>query len=146
VTLARRHAAASYCQAEALKALLTALAATGRSVDVCDEDGDTPLHACESVECATLLLAAGASLTAINAEGQMPIDVAREDDRTEMMLMLAGQMLSRGIPVPTGAGGAAASSSSAVAAHHDADDDDDDDVDMETGVPPGYTPTEFPDE
>ena len=35
-----------------------------------DNDRDTPLHLCETVECATLLLEAGADLNARNADGR----------------------------------------------------------------------------
>jgi ankyrin repeat protein len=35
-----------------------------------DNDMDTPLHMCESIECANLLLQRGAELNARNAEGR----------------------------------------------------------------------------
>lgn len=150
IALHRRHAASSYSHAEALRALLTAQAATGRGVDICDEDGDTPLHACESVECGELLLAAGANVLARNSEGKIPLEVAREDDRVEMAVWLLSKTAEAGGDTSAVLAAAAAEASAAGAAGAAADDDDDEDDDIEdddgsAGVPAGMTPTVFPD-
>ena len=60
------HAAAGYAQAEVMEYLLS----IGANVHAGDCDGDTPLHQAESVECAALLLKAGAVLDARNSKGQ----------------------------------------------------------------------------
>jgi hypothetical protein len=80
--------------------LLRALLARGGDATLRDADGDTPLHACESVECAALLLGAGADLTAQNDEGQPPLVTAAEDGRREMVAWLLSQYAARGMPLP----------------------------------------------
>ena len=45
------------------------LLAHGADPQIRDGDDDTPLHVCETVECAELLLAAGAALDSVNSEG-----------------------------------------------------------------------------
>ncbi|RLN86712.1 hypothetical protein BBJ28_00020804 [Nothophytophthora sp. Chile5] len=52
-----------------------------------DNDMDTPLHRCETVECAKLLLEHGAELNARNAEGQTPYDAAIEDEHHDLIAM-----------------------------------------------------------
>jgi ankyrin repeat protein len=42
--------------------------------------GDTPLHVCETVECAQALLDAGATLAAADAEGKTPYHIADFDE------------------------------------------------------------------
>ncbi|KAG6957100.1 hypothetical protein JG687_00010199 [Phytophthora cactorum] len=49
-----------------------------------DNDMDTSLHRCETVECAKLLLDHGADLNARNSEGQTPYDIAIEDEHKEL--------------------------------------------------------------
>jgi len=95
------------------------------------------MHACESVACAEMLLAAGASVGTRNGEGQLPLDVARDDGRAEMVAWLAGKTADL-----VGAAAAASASAAAPAPHHGGDDEDED-VDME--LPPGMVPTDFPD-
>ena len=92
------HAAASYSQEEALRYLIASLG--GRSVDVADGDGDTPLHACESEGCGQQLLDAGANIEARNHEGKTPIEVAREDERAALSAWLVAQLRMRGLEVP----------------------------------------------
>jgi hypothetical protein len=65
------HAAASYGRVEVLRYLLS----KGGSVKVTDMDGDTPLHACESPECARILLDAHADVNATNNAGRTPLYV-----------------------------------------------------------------------
>lgn len=73
------HASASYGNADILRWLLQ----NGGRVDIVDADGDTPLHACESAECAALLLSAGAVLDALNSKGLTPYHVAVMEYREE---------------------------------------------------------------
>ena len=61
------HAASSYGHPQVVSFLVE----HGADVHAQDEDGDTPLHACESVECARLLLAAGADLGATNRKDRV---------------------------------------------------------------------------
>ena len=69
------HAAASYGHVDLLLYLLKT---GGVSPDLRDEDGDTALHVCSSKTCAEHLLAAGASGSAKNDEGQSPGEAIRE--------------------------------------------------------------------
>eukprot|EP00658_Telonema_sp_P-2_P079398 TRINITY_DN7657_c0_g1_i2.p1 TRINITY_DN7657_c0_g1~~TRINITY_DN7657_c0_g1_i2.p1 ORF type:complete len:197 (+),score=56.33 TRINITY_DN7657_c0_g1_i2:90-680(+) len=76
------HAAASYGHA----VLLCWLVNEGGDVTLADEDGDTPMHSCESVECADVLLEAGADLGCTNHRGWTACDVAVDDgERGEMV-------------------------------------------------------------
>jgi len=59
-------AAVSYGHLEIAKLLLE----RGADPNITDNDNDTPLHVCETVECAELLLAANARLDAVNSAGQ----------------------------------------------------------------------------
>ena len=121
---------------------------TGRGVDVCDEDGDTPLHACESVECGELLLAAGANVLARNSEGKTPLEVAREDDRVEMAVWLLAKTAEAGGDTSAVLAAAAADAAAATGADDIDEEDDDDDIeddDGPDGVPAGMEPTAFPD-
>jgi len=59
-------AAVSYGHLEVAKLLLE----RGADPNITDNDNDTPLHVCETVECAELLLAANARLDAVNSAGQ----------------------------------------------------------------------------
>ncbi|KAI9911889.1 hypothetical protein PsorP6_009394 [Peronosclerospora sorghi] len=84
----RWQAAVSYSHMELVKFLL----ANGAKVElgsdgvdwVGDNDMDTPLHRCETVEFAQVLLDHGADLNARNAEGHTPYDVAIEDNIDEL--------------------------------------------------------------
>ncbi|OWZ05549.1 hypothetical protein PHMEG_00022343 [Phytophthora megakarya] len=67
--------------------LVVFLLASGADVKLGDDDMDTPLHRCESVECAKLLLERGADLNARNSEGQTPYDVAIEDDHEQLKML-----------------------------------------------------------
>ncbi|KAK1947485.1 Ankyrin repeat-containing protein [Phytophthora citrophthora] len=75
-----RQAAVSYNHME----LVVFLLASGADVKLGDNDMDTPLHRCESAECAKLLLDHGADLNARNSDGQTPYDVAIEDEHQEL--------------------------------------------------------------
>eukprot|EP00937_MAST-01D_sp_MAST-1D-sp2_P007600 g7600.t1 len=81
------HAASSYGHTELLTLLLNA----GASVTLRDGDGDTPLHVCEDATCAELLIKAGADSTALNNARQTPIDVAREEQRVDLLRVFALQ-------------------------------------------------------
>ena len=54
-----------------------------------DEDGDSPLHVCEDVETAKILLDAGADPGVPNGAGQVPYEVAAEEERSEVAQYLA---------------------------------------------------------
>ncbi|KAE8902462.1 hypothetical protein PF005_g18394 [Phytophthora fragariae] len=73
-------AAVSYNHME----LVVFLLASGADAKLGDNEMDTPLHRCETVECAKLLLEHGADLNARNTEGQTPYDVAIEDEHEEL--------------------------------------------------------------
>lgn len=112
------HAAASYGRFDVLGWLL----ANGADATARDEDGDTPLHACESAACADLLVKAGASLTAENAEGLTPYALAVEDRRSEMLAWFRATYAERGMTLPQ------------VEPPADDDGDGDDDVDGDACV------------
>ncbi|OLY85569.1 Ankyrin repeat-containing protein [Smittium mucronatum] len=59
------HAAASWKNPEIVEYLLE----KGANVAITDNDGDTPLHTCEDIECALLLLKAGADPKVQNKSG-----------------------------------------------------------------------------
>ena len=61
-----RQAAVSYGHDELTRFLLE----RGANPNTVDNDDDTPLHVCETVACAQLLLDAGARIDAVNKEGQ----------------------------------------------------------------------------
>ncbi|GMH55459.1 hypothetical protein TrST_g6445 [Triparma strigata] len=69
------HAAAAYKRMEVINWLLV----SGADVNVKDNDGDTPLHHCESLEVAQLLVAKGADKTLCNSEGKTAMDLRGED-------------------------------------------------------------------
>lgn len=88
------HAAASYGQRACLAFVLEAGGAAAALA--VDSDGDTPLHVCETEECAKLLLDAGADVGATNREGKTPAACAAEDERDEMLAMFRRM----GVPIP----------------------------------------------
>ncbi|KAI8821433.1 ankyrin repeat-containing domain protein [Fimicolochytrium jonesii] len=61
------HAAVSYSNIQIIKMLVTQYNA---DVNVTDNDGDTPLHVCETVEAAECLKELGADMTRENDEGK----------------------------------------------------------------------------
>lgn len=69
------HAAASYDHVELLEYLFS----KGGNANVQDGDGDTPLHHCESVDTARILVAHGADWTLKNSEGQSPASYIVEE-------------------------------------------------------------------
>ncbi|CAI5738563.1 unnamed protein product [Peronospora destructor] len=73
-------AAVSYSHME----LVVFLLASGAEVQLGDNEMDTPLHRCETVECAEVLLDHGADMNVRNSEGQTPYDVAIEDENEEL--------------------------------------------------------------
>ena len=81
------HAAASYGHHDMLKYLLAQVAI---DVNCKDEDGDSPLHYCEDVATATILLQHGADPSAPNSNGQTPADLAAEEERDEVAQFLNG--------------------------------------------------------
>lgn len=72
------HAAASYGHHDLLRYLLGQLAV---DVNCKDEDGDSPLHNCEDIETAKILLDAGADPSAVNSDGKTPWMIAEEEER-----------------------------------------------------------------
>ncbi len=92
----RRHAAVSYGHVDILEYLLS----TECDVNVEDSEGDTPLHFCETQECAELLIASGATLQHKNFAGLEPIQVAAEDGRVDMVRFFRDVYAARGIDVP----------------------------------------------
>ena len=80
------HAASSYGHHDLLRYLLAQVAV---DVNCKDEDGDSPLHVCEDVETAKILLDAGADPGAPNGAGQVPYEVAAEEERSEVAQYLA---------------------------------------------------------
>ena len=81
------HAASSYGHHDLLRYLLAQVAV---DVNCKDEDGDSPLHYCEDVATATILLQHGADPSAPNSNGQTPADLAAEEERDEVAQFLNG--------------------------------------------------------
>ena len=73
------HAAASYSQMEVLVWLASKEGCDLNSKDV---DGDTPLHHCDAVEAARLLVERGARVDVKNNAGETPLD-AKEGEMKE---------------------------------------------------------------
>ena len=106
---------ASYGHTELLRWLL----ANGADAAITDADGDTPLHVCETPECAALLVDAGADLRAQNDEGFTPFHVAAVERRADMVTWLTAAYAARGLEVPS--------------VELDDDDEEDDEEDGEAG-------------
>ena len=92
----RSHAACSYCWPE----IATWLLSQGANPNLPDNDGDTPLFACESAACADLLLAAGADLFAANKAGHCAYFFAAWEERAEMLPWFAEKYAARGAALP----------------------------------------------
>ena len=90
------HAAASWGHPHVLLWLLQ----HGANADARDADGDTPLHACEAPDCATMLLAAGAKLACENLNGETPFALAVADRRAEMIRWFEHMYATRGLTLP----------------------------------------------
>ncbi|KAK6985907.1 protein phosphatase 1 regulatory subunit 12C [Biomphalaria glabrata] len=68
----------------------------GADVDVCDNEGWTPLHAtasCAFTEIARYLIKHGANVAAVNNDGDLPSDIAEND---EMEKLLKDEMKKQG--------------------------------------------------
>ncbi|KAJ2868105.1 hypothetical protein GGH94_000373 [Coemansia aciculifera] len=87
------HAAASWKQPKLLEFLIK----NGGDVSITDNDGDTPLHICEDLECAQLLLDNGANPEAENDEGLSPVQTTLENEATEVTELICAKL---NIPVP----------------------------------------------
>ncbi|ETV92943.1 hypothetical protein, variant [Aphanomyces invadans] len=74
-------AAVSYNHPELVQVLLGA----GASATLGDFDNETPLHFCESVEIAKILLRHGADINAKNADMRTPLDSAMDDENEELV-------------------------------------------------------------
>jgi hypothetical protein len=72
----------------------------GADPNIRDEDGDTPLFACESPACGEQLLAAGAQLTTENHAGHCAYFFAAWQERTEMVAWFSQKYAGLGIPPP----------------------------------------------
>ena len=57
-------------------------------ITIRDNDGDTALHYCEDVDIARVLMDHGSDPLITNEEGELPIQVAHADGRTEMVAYL----------------------------------------------------------
>ena len=75
------HAAASWGRLQVAQALLQ----RGARVDLVDDDGDTPLHFCETVELARLLIEAGADPAVQNGDGKTAAETALEEGYDELV-------------------------------------------------------------
>ena len=84
-------AAVSYDNVEAARILLAA----GAIPTLADTDGDTPLHVCASVNCASLLLREGGHniLHIQNAEDKTPLQCHREELEEALMRLDAERMI-----------------------------------------------------
>lgn len=80
------HAAASYGHV----GLVQFLIGRGGNVALRDPDGDTPLHVCEEVDVAQVLVENGADPQSQNMEGKRPHDIALEDGHLPLGNYLRG--------------------------------------------------------
>ncbi|KAJ1928864.1 hypothetical protein IWQ60_001660 [Tieghemiomyces parasiticus] len=74
------HAAVSYDHLDIVQYLLEKKA----DVAIVDTDGDTPLHVCETVECAEILVNHGADPAQTNQEGFTPYETALDNEFFEV--------------------------------------------------------------
>jgi ankyrin repeat protein len=88
----------SYNHAELVQFLLQ----HGADVNLRDQDGNTALHFCESVEFAKHLVEHGADIMAVNSEGHAAVQDAFEESYLEVVQYLMG--LGCPAPVPPEAG------------------------------------------
>ena len=100
------HAAASWGHEAVLAWLLAQSGHAGPAA--VDNDGDTPLHVCESASCATMLLEAAAhtvppfdALAAANADGEVPFVVAVRERRDDVVEVLRAAYAARSAVPPT---------------------------------------------
>lgn len=70
--------------------LLSPFLASGALVNVCDDQGVTPLHLCADAEQVTLLLDAGASPSARSHEGYTPLHAAMSQDIAGLLVEAGG--------------------------------------------------------
>ncbi|ORZ32348.1 ankyrin repeat-containing domain protein [Catenaria anguillulae PL171] len=126
------HAAASYDHMDIVEYLLSK---DESLVHLTDEDGDTPLHAAETMEMAARLLEAGAVPDAKNNDNLTPLDVAFEDEREEVVDFLTQIYTRLDIPfnLPEVAGEAD------TLAHTLASDDEAEDADQDVAEPSAAT-------
>jgi ankyrin repeat protein len=61
------------------------LLGTGADANISDLDGDTPLHFCESVDMADLILLSGADIFKLNNNGESVLDKSIEEGNEEMV-------------------------------------------------------------
>ncbi|KAJ3174782.1 hypothetical protein HDU87_006898 [Geranomyces variabilis] len=76
------HAAAAYSNILLIDLLVSTY---GSDVNITDEDGDTPLHVCETVEAARRLKELGADTNLKNDDGKRAIDSAYEEERDDIV-------------------------------------------------------------
>ena len=69
---------------------------SGASASITDNDGDTPLHVCSTVNCATLLLQRGGQslLSARNEDGKTALECYQEELEEARMQALGEQMVT----------------------------------------------------
>ena len=67
---------------EVVELLLT----TGADVNIRDNDGDTPLHFCERLDIADLILLAGGDMLQLNDKGESVLDKSIEEDNDDMII------------------------------------------------------------
>ncbi len=71
----------------------------GASLNIKDADLWTPLHAavaCENYDLVVFLVENGADLVAINADGNMPIDLNDDNENQEIEVFLDEKMTEKG--------------------------------------------------
>jgi hypothetical protein len=78
------------------------LISIGANLNLTDEDGDTPLHACEEAAVAAILLDAGANIDARNKEGKTALELHHEEHREGMVSFLATRCAAKAGDLPAG--------------------------------------------
>ncbi|TPX67326.1 hypothetical protein SpCBS45565_g03886 [Spizellomyces sp. 'palustris'] len=79
------HAAAAYAHIPLIHLLVTTYHA---QIDIVDDEGDTPLHVCETAAVAKCLVELGADVERRNGEGKLPIEAADEEERDDVVAYL----------------------------------------------------------